>query len=231
MSISTSIARAISAAVARPILLDEDGKIAGVGTTHSLSFVQGEKFKVAIPQGSAAASTNYVDAVAGNGWTVSTPKQEGRVDTDGNPIAATAGGGGGSGGDVVGFTAFDITRALVMDIHEYAGNPWQIGVQIGENITEAEDFTTYLIGTLPEIEFGAQPETFTQYTFDVTGGKAYSLDGTFLDAGLAWAPAAITQPGGAVITLAPLLVGDVAATTYAGSGAAKGLLSGRAVIV
>lgn len=230
MSIATSIPRAIAAAAVRPIILDEDGAITGVGTAHLLVGVTGNKFSIGIPEGSAAASSEYVEIAAGNGVTVATPKETKRIDTAGNVLSSSAGGGAGGGGDTVGFTAFEITKALVQDIHEYAGNPWQIAVQVGENVTSAQDFTAYIIGTLGGVEISPTAETFTTFTFDVTGGKAYALDGVLAESALAWAPAEFTQPGGETVTFDPLLEADVAADTYTGSGAASGLLSGRAVI-
>lgn len=230
MGIASSIPRAIAAVALRPVLLDEDKKISGVGTAHLLVGVTGNKFKVAKPAGSATASTENVEIVAGNGVKVVTPKEAKVIDTAGVEQAAGAAGGGGDAGDVVGFSAFEVTKELVQDLHEYAGNPWQIGVQVGENVTTGDDFTAYLLGALSDFELSPTAETFTVYNLDVTGGQSYSLDGTFAAAGFAWAPAEFTMPGGETITFAPLLEADIAAGTYTGSGAAKGLLSGRAVI-
>lgn len=238
MGANEAIIRAISAAAIRPVTVDEDGKITGVGTEISLNFVQGEKFsigKTGTGAAAAATSTDKIEAVAGNGITVAYDKQTKRIDKDGNTLANTAGGGGGGGGggDLIGITAFQVKKAHVQLIHEYIDNPWMMWVKVGENVTTAEEFEVYLLGTVSNApEWGAQPETAVQWTFDLQGGTAFSLEGATLPSALAWSPAAITPVGeSAAITPTPLAEANVSASTYTGSGAAKGLLSGRAVIL
>src|SRR5690606_12738331 len=238
MSASQAIIRAISAAAIRPVTVDSDGLITGVGTEISLDFVQGEKFsisKTGTGGASAATSDEGIEAQAGNGISVVYPKVTKRIDKDGNVVTgSSAGGGGGSGGgDVVGITAFQVRKADVLKIHEFIDNPWMMWIKVGENADSGEEFEVYLLGTVSNApEWGASPETAVQWTFDLQGGTAFTLEGATLPAAIAWAPAAITPVGEAdPITRTPLVEADVSASTYVGSGAAKGLLSGRAVIL
>ena len=235
MSASEAIIRAISAAAIRPVTVNSAGEITGVGTAISLNFVRGEKFAIGQLEGGASGSTTdeKIEAQAGNGITVVYDKETKRIDKNEAVVTgAAAGGSGGGNGDVVGITAFQVTKAMMQAIHEYIGGPWQMWVQVGENVTSAENFEVYLLGGVsspPEIS--AEPETAVQWSFDVQGGASYTKASGVLDSALAWAPAAITPVGtSTAITPTPLLEADVAATTYSGSGAPKGLLSGRAVI-
>lgn len=237
MAANQAIIRAISAAAMKPVIVNDDGEITGVGTEISLDFVQGNKFSIAktgTGGASAATSGETIDAQAGNGVTVAYPKVTKRIDKDGNVLAsASAGGGGGGGaGDVIGFTAFQVRKADVQKIHEYIDFPWMLWVKVGENVTTGEEFEVYLLGTVNNNpEWAPAPETALQWSFEVTGGVAYSMEGATLETILAWSPAAITPVGEAdPITPTPLAAANITAATYT-DGAAKGLLSGRAVIL
>lgn len=233
------IARSISAMGMRPCTTNSAGEITGVGTAIILDNVRGQKFAMGILEGgSTGGSTDEkIEVLAGGGVGIYIPKLNLKIDTDGNTLTESevSGGGGGGGGDVLGVRANQVEKADMLVIHEHAGDPWVFWIRVGANVATAEDMDIYLLGkpsTLPELS--PDPETPVQWNFDITGGKSYKKASGVLDSALAWDPGTVTPVGpvGEVddIDPTPLAEAEIAAATYATSGAPKGLLSGRAVI-